>query len=191
MGFISSLTMAQRWIAERVTSGGFVIDATAGGGVDTLALAQLVGAKGTVLAFDIQQDALDKTAVRLQQYKDQTALATVSLICDSHANMAQYVEQAGTVEAIMFNLGYFPGGDERIITIPSSTIEALEQSLQLLKVGGIITCMLYPGHAGGDTEADVVQQWASALPVERAQCVIYRQLQRHNAPYLIGIEKKS
>ena len=73
MGFISSLTMAQRWIAERVTSGGFVIDATAGGGVDTLALALLVGAKGTVLEFDIQQDALDKTATRLQQYRDQTA----------------------------------------------------------------------------------------------------------------------
>lgn len=191
MGFISALTMAHRWIAERVSTGGFVIDATAGGGVDTLALAQLVGAKGTVLAFDIQQEALDKTAMRLQQFNDQSTLATVSLICDSHANMDKYVEQIGSVGAIMFNLGYFPGGDESIITIPSSTIEALEQSLDLLKVGGIITCMLYPGHAGGDTEADIVQQWASNLPVERAQCIMYRQLQRHHAPYLIGIEKRS
>ncbi|MCR8657886.1 class I SAM-dependent methyltransferase [Paenibacillus endoradicis] len=191
MGFISALTMAHRWITERVTTGSLVIDATAGGGVDTLALAQLVGVKGTVLAFDIQQEALDKTATRLQQFKDPTTLATVSLICDSHANMGKYVDQAGTVGAIMFNLGYFPGGDESIITIPSSTIEALEQSLELLKVGGIITCMLYPGHTGGDTEADVVQQWASKLPVERAQCIMYRQLQRQNAPYLIGIEKRS
>lgn len=190
MGFISALTMAQRWIAERVASGGLVIDATAGGGVDTLALAQLVGTNGNVLAFDIQQEALDKTAARLQQFKDQTVLATVSLICDSHAKMAQYVDQAGTVGAIMFNLGYFPGGDESIITIPASTIEALEQSLDLLKAGGIITCMLYPGHAGGHIEADAVQQWASNIPVERAQCLMYRQLQRSNAPYLIGIEKK-
>lgn len=191
MGFISALTMAQRWISERVSIGEFVIDATAGGGVDTLALAQLVGAKGTVLAFDIQQEALNKTATRLKQFKDQTALATVSLICDSHANMAQYVDQAGSVGAIMFNLGYFPGGDESIITIPTSTIEALEQSLDLLKVGGIITCMVYPGHTGGDTEAHIVQQWASRLPVRRAQCIIYRQLQRDNAPYLIGIEKRA
>lgn len=190
MGFISVLTMAHRWIAERVSTGELVIDATAGGGVDTLSLAQLVGAKGKVLAFDIQQEALDKTATRLYEFKEQDKLAPVSLICDSHANIAHYIEKAGTVSAIMFNLGYFPGGDESIITEPASTLQALEQSLDMLKVGGIITCMLYPGHTGGDTEAEAVQLWASALPVERAQCIMYRQLQRQQAPYLIGIEKR-
>ncbi|MNH44964.1 putative rRNA methylase [compost metagenome] len=50
--------------------------------------------------------------------------------------------------------------------------------------------MLYPGHEGGDQEADAVSTWATALPVEQAQVVMYRQLQRKTSPYLIGIEKK-
>lgn len=189
MGFYSVLTMAQRWVSERVERGETVIDATAGGGVDTLMLAQLVGAKGSVLAFDIQQEALDKTARRMAAFEDQSKLATVQLICDSHANMKRYVEHS--VAAIMFNLGYFPGGDESIITQSHSTLEALEQALTLLRPGGIITCTLYPGHVGGDTEAELVEQWASALPHELAHCVLYRQPQRPHAPYLIGIERKA
>lgn len=191
MGFVSVLTMAHRWITERVTDGELVIDATAGGGVDTLALAKLVGAKGKVLAFDIQENALQKTSLRLQQYTESKPLAKVELIHDSHVNMRSYVEQAENVGAIMFNLGYFPGGDEQIITLPASTIQALNESLALLKIGGIITCTLYPGHTGGDTEADTVLQWASELPVELAQCVIYRQLQKEHAPFLIAIEKRA
>lgn len=188
MGFYSVLTMAQRWISERVERGETVIDATAGGGVDTLMLAELVGPKGCVLAFDIQQEALDKTARRLAAFDEQHKLGQVRLIKDSHANMAGYA--ASPVAAIMFNLGYFPGGDESIITETTSTLQALQQGLQLLRAGGIMTCTLYPGHAGGDVEAQAVEQWASSLPHELAHCVLYRQPQRPNAPYLIAIERK-
>jgi len=191
MGFYSVLTMAQRWVSERVERGETVIDATAGGGVDTLMLAQLVGAKGTVLAFDIQREALDKTARRLASFEDQSKLGQVKLICDSHANMRSYIEQPVAIAAIMFNLGYFPGGDESIITQSDSTLQALEQALSLLRPGGIITCTLYPGHDGGDREANLVEQWASELPNELAHCVLYRQPQRPHAPYLIGIERKA
>jgi predicted methyltransferase len=189
MGFYSVLTMAQRWVSERVERGETVIDATAGGGVDTLMLARLVGEKGYVLSFDIQEEALDKTARRLASCEEQDKLATVKLIKDSHANMSSYTN--ASVSAIMFNLGYFPGGDERIITQSTSTLQALEQGLTLLRPGGIITCTLYPGHEGGDCEAQLVEQWASALPHELAHCVLYRQPQRPHAPYLIGIERKA
>ena len=43
-----------------------VVDATAGNGNDTQFLAELVGENGHVLAFDIQQAALDSTAERLR-----------------------------------------------------------------------------------------------------------------------------
>lgn len=188
MGFYSVLTMAQRWVAERVERGETVIDATAGGGVDTLQLALLVGPRGKVLAFDIQQDALDKTAHRLQSYEQQDRLAYVELIKDSHDNMSRYA--AYPIAAIMFNLGYFPGGDHQIITEPESTIRALEQSLLLLRPGGILTCVLYPGHPGGDIEAEAVERWAEGLPHEQANCVLYRQPQRPSAPYLVAIERK-
>lgn len=189
MGFYSVLTMAQRWVSERVERGEVVVDATAGGGVDTLMLAQLVGPKGCVHAFDIQQDALKKTARRLADFQEPHKLGEVKLIHDSHAKLSDYVHTP--IAAIMFNLGYFPGGDESIITQPDSTIQALEQGLMLLRTGGIMTCTLYPGHTGGDTEAEIVEQWASKLPHELAHCVLYRQPQRPDAPYLIAVERKA
>jgi len=192
MGFLSVLSTAHKWISERVHSGEIAIDATAGGGVDTLALLQLVGPKGTVYAFDIQQEALERTAERLEPYLLQQQIATPKLILDSHANMKRHIpeDEIGKVAAVMFNLGYLPGGNEAVITEPASTIAALESSLGLLRRGGIITCMLYPGHAGGSEEAREVENWASALPTDRAQAVIYRQLQRANSPYLIAIERR-
>ncbi len=192
MGFLSVLSTAHKWIAERTIAGDIVIDATAGRGVDTLELARLTGATGTVYAFDIQQDALEQTSIRLSEATDHQQLAATNLILDSHANMAQHIESAmhGRVAAVMFNFGYLPGSDETIITEPDSSLQALEAALALLKKGGIITCVLYPGHAGGEQEACAVQQWAANLPAKAAQSVIYRQLQRDTAPYLIAIEKK-
>ncbi len=39
-----------------------LVDATAGCGNDTLFLCELTGARGEVMAFDIQPQALEKTA---------------------------------------------------------------------------------------------------------------------------------
>lgn len=92
----------------------------------------------------------------------------------------------------MFNLGYLPSGDadKNIITQPGSSIAALEASLQLLRPGGIITAVLYPGHAGGDKEAAAVESWAAAVSQKVAQSIVYRQLQRTDSPYMIALEKK-
>ncbi|WP_019005767.1 tRNA (mnm(5)s(2)U34)-methyltransferase [Cohnella laeviribosi] len=65
MGFLSVLGMAQRWVAERAGPGAVAVDATAGGGVDTLFLARTVGPRGFVYAFDIQEAALTRTRNRL------------------------------------------------------------------------------------------------------------------------------
>lgn len=188
MGFISAISMAHRLMKERVRNGDTVVDATAGGGVDTLMLAELAGEKGTVYAFDIQQAALDMTRNRIESAVDRK-LAEVRYILDSHHQLANYVQ--APVKAIMFNLGYFPSGDHAIITKTQTTIIALEAALAALEIGGILTCMLYPGHAGGDEEAAAVTAWSAALSTDRAQVIIYRQLQRSSAPYLIAIERKS
>lgn len=192
MGFLSMLSMAHKWIAERTAPGDIVIDATAGGGVDTLALATLVGPKGTVYAFDIQQEALDRTEARLSAL-DVDKRPSVKLLLESHANMAKVVapDVIGKASAVMFNLGYLPGSsDLTIITEPASTIAALDAAMLLLRPGGIVTCVLYPGHSGGSDEAAAVEIWAAGLPQAAAQTVIYRQLQRSAAPYLVAIEKR-
>lgn len=189
MGFISSISMAHQFVKERVKPGDTVIDATAGGGVDSLMLARLVGAAGHVYCFDIQQEALLQTEARINQAREtNVSLAEVHYIQASHHRMDNYVSQK--VKAIMFNLGYLPSGDHAIITLVETTIPALKLSLSLLDKGGLVTCMLYPGHPGGDIEADEVLKWAETISTTEAQVICYRQLQRKAAPFLIAIEKK-
>ncbi|MBD2867701.1 class I SAM-dependent methyltransferase [Paenibacillus arenilitoris] len=193
MGFLSVLSMAHKWIAEHAFPGDTVIDATAGGGVDTLLLAKLVGPKGTVYAFDIQQEALDRTSERLTAAAEDAALSEVKLMLESHANMAEAVDPgvAGRAAAVTFNLGYLPGGgDQSVITEPASTLAALDAALALLRPGGIVTCVLYPGHPGGAEEASAVEAWAAGLPQGLGQAVVYRQPQRPEAPYLVAVEKR-
>lgn len=54
-------------IRPQVKPGDLCIDATMGNGHDTLFLSQLVGPSGRVLAFDIQQAALDATRKLLER----------------------------------------------------------------------------------------------------------------------------
>lgn len=195
MGFMSVLSFAHKLISERLTLGDRAIDATVGTGADTLFLARTTGARGEVLGFDIQAAALQLTEERLRAAREEnSSLAAVTLLARSHAEMLEAAPASwqGTVGAVMFNLGYLPSGDadKNIITEPDSSIAALEASLQLLRPGGIITAVLYPGHAGGDIEAAAVEAWAAAVSPMVAQSVLYRQLQRSDAPYVIALEKK-
>ncbi|GGF82011.1 rRNA methyltransferase [Paenibacillus albidus] len=196
MGFMSVLSFAHKSIAERLAPGERAIDATAGTGADTLFLARTLGPRGEVCGFDIQQAALKLATERLNAAREESplALAPVTLLCRSHAEMAEAVPAAwrGTVGAVMFNLGYLPSADadKSIITEPHSSISALEAALSLLRPGGIITAVLYPGHAGGDLEAAAVEAWAASVPLHTAQSIIYRQLQRAAAPYVVALEKK-
>lgn len=192
MGFLSILSQAHKWIAERVSAGDAVIDATAGGGVDSFALAELVGPSGVLYAFDIQAEALERTSKRLESLRENGRMPRLHLELASHAGMADKTapELRGRFAAVMFNLGYLPGGDERIITESAATIQALEAALDLLRPGGIVTCVLYPGHPGGEEEAVAVETWAAGLPQITAQVVRYSMSQRPAAPYLLALEKR-
>lgn len=196
MGFMSVLSFAHKLTAERLTSGGRAIDATVGTGADTLFLAKAAGPRGGVYGFDIQPAALAlaEERLRLAREEAQSALSPVTLLQQSHAAMAEAVppQWRGTVSAVMFNLGYLPAGDadKTIITEPESTLAALQAALTLLRPGGIITAVLYPGHEGGGLEAAAVEAWAAGLAQQEAQAIVYRQLQRAAAPYVVAVEKK-
>lgn len=145
-------------LATTLQPGDLAVDATAGNGHDTLYLAQRVSPGGRVYAFDVQHRALDATAGKLYAagLRD-----SVSLCRTGHQNLLQRVpgDWRGRVAAITFNLGYLPGGDKEITTGAASTREALEQALQLLKSGGVLSVLAYRGHPGGAQEADTVQRW--------------------------------
>ncbi|MEK3851444.1 16S rRNA (cytosine(1402)-N(4))-methyltransferase [Paenibacillus peoriae] len=193
MGFLSVLSYAHQLVAARVQPGDTAIDATVGTGADTLFLAKVAGKRGCVYGFDIQQEALHCARRRLEENAS-PSLAEVSLLLQGHEQMQEAVPDIlhGKVAAVMFNLGYLPseGADPTVITHTDSTLVALDAALQLLRPRGILTAVLYPGHAGGIEEADAVLQWASALPVSSGQSIIYRQLQRAASPYVVAVEKK-
>ncbi|MCQ6559041.1 class I SAM-dependent methyltransferase [Paenibacillus mendelii] len=192
MGFLSVLSMAHKLAAERVHSGDTVIDATCGNGVDTQFLAERVGPRGAVYAFDIQEQAIARTRERLESLEAADKLPRLRLVQGSHAAMKEHLASSehGHIAAIMFNLGYLPGADPHVITLVDSSLEALKAAIVLLRSGGILTIVLYPGHEGGDTEASAVEAWAAALPQSVGQVLIYRMAQKPAAPYLIAIEKR-
>ena len=146
-------------IRTQIKPGDLCIDATMGNGHDTLFLSQLAGPSGCVLAFDIQQAALDSTKALLQEHEH---LAPVQLLLDSHAHMSSYADP-GTVSCIVFNLGYLPSGDHSIATHKESTIVALEQGLELLKTGGCISLCIYSGGDSGFEERDGVLDYLKGL----------------------------
>lgn len=174
------LEMAHDFLAQVITQEDIVVDATMGNGHDTLFLAKLAK---QVYAFDIQEQALEKTSQRLQE----AGLTNVELLLQGHETVDQFVREA---KAGIFNLGYLPSADKSIITQPQTTIEALEKLCHLLVKGGRIAIMIYYGHEGGDIEKDVVMDFVSQLPQQEYTATIYRTLnQINNPPFLVMIEK--
>lgn len=199
MLFATPLKQAQSLVAQHVKQGDIVVDATVGNGKDTLFLAQLVGEQGTVYGFDIQRIALDNAKAYLndqlsyESNSDQDKHNRIVLFEQNHAHMLKHIPEAhrGHVAAVMFNLGYLPGGDHSLITEPDSTLLALDASLQLLKKGGLISIMVYRGHDGGLVEAEHVKAWASQLPQQSYQVLQYEFINQINTPpFLIAIKFK-
>ncbi|GAB2698247.1 class I SAM-dependent methyltransferase [Paenibacillus thermoaerophilus] len=197
MGFLSVLSFAQKLVEERLHAGGTAVDATVGNGVDTLFLCKRVGPRGAVYGCDIQPQAIERARRRLAEGLPEPP-RTLDLQCRSHHELRELVpaEHAGRVDAVMFNLGYLPGYEDEsgaapVITVPATTLPALEAALELLRPGGVLTVVLYPGHDGGGEEAAAVEAWASALPQERCQALRYQfQNRRASAPYLLAVEKR-
>lgn len=154
---ISVVDWTHQFLTQYVKEGDSCIDATVGNGGDMLFLAQLVGAQGSVTGFDIQQIALDHTREKLEQHG-----VNGTLYLDSHANMAEYFEPE-SVAAIVFNLGYLPGGDHKLATKGDSTIQAMEAGLSLLKKGGVISLCIYSGGDSGFEEKEAVLAYLKEL----------------------------
>ncbi len=175
--------LAHHLIAERVSAGDSVVDATVGNGHDTLFLAKCVGESGSVTGFDIQSAAIAKAWEVLAGFPQ------VRLHQMDHSELAKII--AAPINAAMFNLGYLPSGDKSIITKSSSTIAALKSCSILLACRGIITIVLYTGHDGGVAESSAVRDWCADLKQSEFTVAQYRFLnQINNPPYLIVIERK-
>lgn len=176
------LKHAHEFLAEVITPDDVVVDATMGNGHDTEFLARL---SRNVFAFDIQEAALTATRNRL----DKSGLSA-TLIKNGHEAVDEHV--SGPVKAAIFNLGFLPGSKEskRVITMPHTTVTALEKLSGMLVSGGRIAITVYPGHVGGSAEESAVLKFVGRLDVNKWQIARCDSQHRMNySPFLLCIQK--
>ncbi len=146
----------QKW-EHYVQPGDLVIDATCGNGKDLLFLAKLLGGKGSLVAYDIQKEALEQAELTLSSLNEQER-SIISLKLASHEHFTE--ENAAL---IVYNLGYLPGGDKSLTTMTASTLTSLKNALTTLKPGGLLSVTCYPGHEEGAREALAVRAFFEEL----------------------------
>lgn len=172
-------------LGSHLQAGDHAADATCGNGKDTMLLARLVGEKGHVYSFDIQPEAIRRTEARLQQ-AGLTDRVTLFNCC--HTLLEDCIRHP--LAAIIFNLGWLPGGNRTIITKSCTTIPALQHSLRMLQENGLLLITCYPGHDGGDRESHDLLAWSEQLPSRRYH--VWRMGQLNvpaSAPFCIVIQR--
>jgi predicted methyltransferase len=182
-----AVDIAQGFIGQVLKSGDIAVDATAGNGNDTLFLARLVGHAGRVYSFDIQEEALAETHRRLQ---GEALTERVTLLNKGHEFMENFLDP-GSCKAVMFNLGYLPGGNKEIKTLPRTTLGAAEQALNCLAPGGRLSMVVYRGHPGAREESGLLDDFISSLDPSlywTARMVFPNMDNR--SPYVIMVQKK-
>jgi len=167
----------QTW-KTHLKPGAIAIDATCGNGYDTRVLAELN--LSHLYVFDIQEKALNATKEKTKGFKN----ISYHLQCHSNFNLVK-----GVVDLIVYNLGYLPGGDKSLTTSVKTTLQSLENGLEILKGGGMISCMLYPGHLEGFKEKSSLLEFAKTLSPQKFQVSHHTHLNRSKAPSLLLIQK--
>ena len=170
--------------------GDHVVDATCGNGHDTVALARMIGPEGRVLAIDLQEQAVASTLARA---RESGCEKQVHGVVGSHAGLAGHWRDRFGADpacpgppiramAVVFNLGYLPGGDKSRVTRPESTLPALQDALAILAPGGLLVATCDPGHPGGAEETEAVRGWFAALPPDSHPAAEYGFLNQPARP---------
>ncbi|MGF7185803.1 tRNA1(Val) A37 N6-methylase TrmN6 [Desulfitispora alkaliphila] len=181
-----AVDIAHLFTKQAVKPGGTVVDCTAGNGHDTVLLAELVEDAGKVYAFDIQKVAIENTEQNLRNCR---LLNRVKLIHASHHEISKYITEP--VDFVIFNLGYLPGADKEIITKAETTLDSLHSVLTILKPGGMILFVVYPGHAGGANEAKGLLEFTATIDKKLYNVIqINHQNRKETSPFVLIIESK-
>lgn len=172
-------------IENYITEGDTTVDATAGNGNDTLKLCRKVGKEGKVFAFDIQDKAIEETKKLIFE----SGFSNAEIIKDSHEFMDKYINEK--VKAVIFNLGYLPGGDHRVQTKGETTIEAIKKSLELLCDDGFVAIMIYYGKNSGTEEKLMLMDFLKDLDHKKYTVTIHDFYNRPNNPPITALITKN
>jgi hypothetical protein len=140
-----------------------VIDATAGNGGDSLFLAKLLFGSGSgtltvagesrnesgleprLLCLDVDPKACQATRQRIRSAFPTLLDRYIHILHVSHDPLPVSNVSTSSVGLVVYNLGYLPHSSESVPTQSMSTLSSLAQSAQLLRVGGMVSVMTYPG----------------------------------------------
>lgn len=182
---IDLIDTEKNFILAHIKPGRVAVDFTMGNGHDTLWLSEHMGEEGKVYAFDIQQQALDSTERLLDE---SNAPKNYTLIKASHHLVKDYVKEKICVG--MFNLGYLPGGDKSITTLRETTLLAVDAAIDLLEEDGGLLIAVYPGHAEGAVEGQLINEKLSLLD-RKVFCVSRLQIiNSPTSPFFFLVERR-
>lgn len=183
----NALGLSHWFLRQHLHEGSFAVDATAGNGFDTLLLCRLVGETGSVLAMDIQPEALEHTSLLLER---EGVRDRARLVLDSHAHLDAYVSPE-SADCVVFNFGWLPGGDHTVFTRKESSLIALEKALACLKPGGIMSLCLYYGRNNGYEERDAILDYVRTLDHRQYSVMVIDFANRiHDPPIPVWIVKE-
>ncbi len=167
---------------------------------------------GRLYAFDIQPEAVEATRelLRREGYgaglpdgaasgqadgadhpgriggdSSKAAPGRITVACLGHQQMLscfEGLESMPEASAIVFNLGYLPGGDKQITTTTETTLDAVRDSLRLLKVNGLLCITMYDGHPEGAEEKRALLHFAEELDSKLWHVSYISMLNQRNAP---------
>lgn len=177
--------LAADYMKAILRHGDVAVDATMGNGKDTQFLCELVGEEGHVYAFDVQKEAVERTAASLKEagYENRA-----TLLLDGHETMKEHVKSAPRV--VMFNLGWLPGAEHIVTTKTETTLTAVQAAIELIVPGGFVSICVYPGHEEGTKELHALLDWAGKLSVREYNVLHHAFINaREGTPELILIQK--
>ena len=169
--------------------GDIVCDATAGNGHDSLFLAEKIGPSGHLVCIDIQEKAIKSTQEKIESSIPEKLRPQISYFVGCHSDIQNHVG-SNIAKLVCFNLGYLPLGDKNIVTRQDSTISAIEGALECVCFGGLISCMCYTGHPGGEEEYESVKAFVSELSPRHWVTSEIRMMNLATAPILVLIWKR-
>jgi len=186
--FQSHLDLAHAYWERLLQPGDWAIDATCGGGYDTIVLAEILGKGGGVIGIDIQAEAICRTQQRLLRHAAPDKLAPLHLFEQSHETFPPLASKH-PIRLIIYNLGYLPRGDKSLTTLTMSTLQSVKGGLNLVQPGGALSITCYPGHLEGAREEQALLEMLSGLPSHLWSVCSHRFFNRPAAPHLLLLQK--
>ncbi len=162
-----------------INKNSITLDATCGNGYDSLFLAQN---SKKVYAFDIQKMAIERAKEKTKDFKN------ITFIHDSHENIDKYINEK--LNLVLYNLGYLPNSDKKIITKFAHTKASIEKSIKLLNKKSAIIITAYPGTDDGKLEAESLLNFFENYD-RNFDVFLHRLINKiNNPPFIIEIINK-